>query len=107
MKYCTRVKSGENFIIIFVSDMGGAKWLGKPPLHSEEKLRPRAGFHIVVWNLVHVCNMQIHGSDRPMSQSQQKDRHFEFWHSFDHFQLLYFRELLLGVLSDELHIWSV
>lgn len=56
MKYCTRVKSGENFIIIFVSDMAhpclkqkNNKILArKTPLHSEEKLRPCAGFHIVV-----------------------------------------------------------
>ncbi len=100
MKLCTRIRTGENLHLIWVSEVGVAKCSIAPPITFQRSV-PRATFHVHVQNSVHTCNTPIPTKKSPgsISQTQQEVRYFElpvwFLCSFCHFQASYFNKLLL------------
>ncbi len=63
-----RVRTGENLRLIWVSEVGVAKW---PPINIQRSA-PRATFHVHVRKSVHLCNLTIPTKKSPGTKSETR-----------------------------------
>ncbi len=112
MKLCTRIRTGENLHLIWVSKVGVAKWLDSATytLSTECTSNCVSRTSIKVGTLINIT-IPTKKSPGTKSGTQQEVGYFEFSLQilchFCHFQVSYFNELLLEINSDQHQIWSV
>ncbi len=78
-KFCTRIRTGGNLRLIWVSEVGVAKWLDSAT-YTDSAESPRATFHVHVRQSVHSCNITIPTKKYPGTkcETQQEVGYFEF-----------------------------